>query len=72
MLLWEGKLDAWPSSNVITYSVGRRQYVALVVGMTNNQVGDLSRRYLAFRRARGQTAERPPGAPAVVVFAVGR
>jgi len=69
-LLWTGKLDANPSSNLITYSVGKTQYVAVVVGMSNNMVGDLSRRQQAFNRARNKPADRPPGGPAVVVFAL--
>ncbi|CAN5166281.1 PQQ-binding-like beta-propeller repeat protein [soil metagenome] len=71
-LLWTGQLDAFPSSNLITYSVGATQYVAVVIGMTNNQIGDLSRRYQAFQRTRGVTPVRPTGAPAIVVFALER
>ncbi|MDP3739294.1 MAG: PQQ-binding-like beta-propeller repeat protein [Hyphomonadaceae bacterium] len=70
-LLWSAPLDNYPSSSVITYSVGQTQYVAVVVGMNNNHIGDQSRRYQAFRRARGAPAEAPKGGPAVVVFALG-
>ena len=70
-LLWRAPLDNYPSSSVITYSVGQTQYVAVVVGMRNNHISDLSRRYQAFRRARGGVADTPKGEPAVVVFALG-
>jgi len=71
-LLWTGKLDAYPSSNLITYSVGQTQYVAVVVGMSNNMVSDLSRRYVQFRRARNLAVPQATGGPAVVVFALPR
>ncbi|HLZ73633.1 PQQ-binding-like beta-propeller repeat protein [Phenylobacterium sp.] len=70
-LLWQAPLDNYPSSSVITYSVGQTQYVAVVTGLRNNHIGDLSRRYQAFRRARGGVADTPKGEPAVVVFALG-
>ena len=51
-VLWRAPLDNYPSSNVITYSVGQTQYVAVVTGMRNFHIGDLARRYQVFRRAR--------------------
>ena len=70
-VLWRAPLDNYPSSGVITYAVGARQYVALVTGLrNNNHVNDLMRTYAAFRRARGATPETPKGQPAVVVFAL--
>jgi alcohol dehydrogenase (cytochrome c) len=69
-LLWRAPLDAEPSSSVITYAVGATQYVALVVGLRNNHVNDLSRRYQTFAKSRGVTLDRPKGQPAVVVFAL--
>ncbi|THD61246.1 PQQ-binding-like beta-propeller repeat protein [Phenylobacterium sp.] len=70
-VLWRAPLDNYPSSSVITYSVGQTQYVAVVVGMRNNHINDLSRRYQAFRRARGAAVAAPKGEPAVVVFSLG-
>ncbi|MCR5875975.1 PQQ-binding-like beta-propeller repeat protein [Phenylobacterium sp. J426] len=67
-LLWRAPLDNYPSSSVITYAVGKTQYVAVVTGMKNYHVNDLSRRYQLFRKARGVTLETPKGEPAVVVF----
>lgn len=71
-LLWQAALDNYPSSSIITYAVGATQYVAVVTGLRNNHISDLSRRYQAFRRARGGTAVAPKGEPAVVVFALGK
>jgi alcohol dehydrogenase (cytochrome c) len=71
-VLWRAPLDNYPSSSVITYSVGTTQYVALVTGLRNNHINDLMRTYQGFRRARGQSADLPKGAPAVVVFALGK
>ncbi|THD51091.1 PQQ-binding-like beta-propeller repeat protein [Phenylobacterium sp.] len=70
-ILWRAPLGNYPSSSVISYSVGQTQYVAVVVGLRNNHINDLSRRYQAFRRARGAPADSPKGEPAVVVFALG-
>ena len=69
-LLWAAPLDNFPSSSVITYAVGKTQYVAVVVGLRNNHISDLSRRYQQFRRARNLPAPAPKGEAAVVVFAL--
>ena len=69
-LLWTAALDNEPSSSVITYSAGGRQYVAVVIGLRNNHINDLSRTYQVFRKARGQSADPPKGQPSVVVFAL--
>jgi alcohol dehydrogenase (cytochrome c) len=71
-VLWRAPLDNYPSSSVITYSVGGTQYVAVVTGLRNNHINDLMRSYQAFRRARGASAEIPKGEPAVAVFALGK
>ena len=55
----------------VTYGVGGAQYVAVVTGMRNFHINDLSRRYQMFRRARGAVIETPKGEPAVVVFKLG-
>jgi alcohol dehydrogenase (cytochrome c) len=70
-LLWTGQLDNFPSSTVITYTVGKVQYVAVVQGLRNGHVGALIPSYQRFRRDRGETPPAPTGAPAVVVFAIG-
>jgi alcohol dehydrogenase (cytochrome c) len=71
-LLWTAALDNYPSSSVITYSVGQTQYVAVVVGMGNNHINDMSRRYQAFRVSRGQPAIKPAGGAAIQVFALAK
>ncbi len=68
--LWRAPLDNYASSSVIAYSVGGRQYVALVTGLKNNHISDLSRRYQTFRKGRGEPVANPTGEPAVVVFAL--
>ncbi len=70
-LLWTAPLDNFPSSSVITYTVGEVQYVAVVTGLRNTHVNDLSHRYQAFRRKRGEEAPSPTGTPAIHVFALG-
>jgi alcohol dehydrogenase (cytochrome c) len=70
-LLWRARLDDLPSSSIVTYSIGKTQYVAVVVGLRNNHVGDLWRTYNAFRKNRGQTdIETPNGGAAIWVFAL--
>jgi outer membrane protein assembly factor BamB len=72
-LLWSAPLDANASSNIITYSVGQTQYVAVVTGMGNYHIGAMSGRYQEFRRNRGLPTIAPPtGAPAIQVFALGK
>ena len=55
----------------MTYGIGDTQYVAVVVGLRNNHVSDLSRTYNAFRARRGETDVEPPeGGAAIWVFAL--
>jgi glucose dehydrogenase len=68
-LLWQARLDDLPSSSVITYSVGSTQYVAVVVGLRNNHINDLSRTYGAFRKNRGEPYTAPAGGASIWVFA---
>ncbi|HVY90680.1 MAG TPA: PQQ-binding-like beta-propeller repeat protein [Hyphomonadaceae bacterium] len=68
-LLWTGPLDNYASSFVTTYSVGKTQYVAVVTGMRNYHINDISRRYQEFMRGRGKPVPpNPTGAPAIQVF----
>jgi alcohol dehydrogenase (cytochrome c) len=67
-LLWQARLDDLPSSSIVTYSVGGKQYVAVVVGLRNNHVNDLSRTYNAFRKTRGLDVEAVNGGAAIWVF----
>jgi alcohol dehydrogenase (cytochrome c) len=68
-VLWEAPLDDIPSSSIITYMVNDIQYIAVVVGMTNNWSRDVSS---SFRRFSG--TKRNPGnigGASVSVFALG-
>ncbi len=65
-LLWSTALDNYPSSSVITYTVGPTQYVAVVTGMTNNHINDFSRRYVDFRKNHKLPANAPVGAEAAI------
>ena len=67
-VLWQAKLDDLPSGSIVTYSIGGTQYIAVVVGLRNNHVSDLSRTYNAFRKRRGQTVDPPTGGAAIWVF----
>ncbi len=70
-LLWQVGLDDLPSSSLITYSIHDKQYVAVVVGMTNHHVTDLSRTYDEFRSIPDQPSDdSPSGGAAIWVFAV--
>jgi len=63
-LLWQAALDDLPSSSLISYRVGETQYIAVVVGMTNNHVRDITRHYNLWRSAGGQAEGRMLGNPA--------
>jgi alcohol dehydrogenase (cytochrome c) len=70
-LLWQGKLDDMPSGSIITYSIDKTQYIAVVVGLRNNHVNDLTRTYGAFRKSKGMPPiELTNPGPAISVFAL--
>jgi alcohol dehydrogenase (cytochrome c) len=69
-LLWQAKLDDLPSGSIVSYSIEKTQYIAVVVGLRNNHVGDLSRTYNAFRKKRGIAFESLNGGAAIWVFAL--
>jgi alcohol dehydrogenase (cytochrome c) len=52
-LLWTAPLEGAPSSMVVTYAVGRTQYVAVVTGFSNFHIGAMAARYAKFRAAVG-------------------
>ncbi|MCZ6617038.1 MAG: PQQ-binding-like beta-propeller repeat protein [Gammaproteobacteria bacterium] len=66
-LLWETPLDDAPSSSLITYQVGDTQYIAVVVGMTNNHVRDITRHYRQWSSTQGTPGDT--GGASVWVFA---
>jgi len=67
-LLWETPLDDSPSSSLITYQVGETQYIAVVVGMTNNHVRDITRHYRQWSSTQGVPGDK--GGASVWVFAL--
>jgi alcohol dehydrogenase (cytochrome c) len=70
-ILWQAPLDQMPSCNLITYSMDARQYVAVIVGFTNNHVRDLTRWYTEYRTSRGEPVPDPAGSGAAIwVFAL--
>lgn len=70
-VLWETALDDVPSSSVITYAVDGRQYLAVVVGQTNNHVDDWTRVFTGPGRDAGlRVNDDPKGGPAILVFAL--
>jgi alcohol dehydrogenase (cytochrome c) len=72
-LLWRGAIDDTPGSSLVTYAAGGRQYIAVVVGQTNNVVRDWSRIYRAFAEGRGVKLDPPPkGGAAIWAFALPR
>jgi alcohol dehydrogenase (cytochrome c) len=71
-LLWEAKLDAMPSSGLLTYKIGATQYVAVVVGVNNFHVQAFRGTLLAGGGATGvlDPKKQAKGGPAVWVFSL--
>ncbi len=69
-LLWQAKLDAFPSSSLITYSVGGKQYLAVVVGMTNFHIGALTGSLASLGAEGSAGGSAPKGGAAIWVFAL--
>ena len=71
-VLWKTEMDDVPSSNIVSYSVDGKQYVAVVVGMTNYNVRDLGHLYHRFAPELDMPVnDSPKGGAAVWVFALG-
>jgi len=68
-VLWEAPLDDIPSSRLITYVVDDIQYVAVVVGMTNNFARDITRSFRRFTKTEGMPGDF--GGASISVFALG-
>ncbi|MCG8414167.1 MAG: PQQ-binding-like beta-propeller repeat protein [Pseudomonadales bacterium] len=64
--LWQTQLDAIPASFPITYSVGNKQYVAVVSGQLNMHTGI----WLGILAQFTGHVEHDPGLPAIWVFAL--
>jgi len=71
-ILWQSPLSDAPSAGIVTFAVEGRQYIAVVVGQSNNHVRDWSGMSQAYAAIEGWDVETPPpgqGA-AIVVFAL--
>ncbi|MCH7959446.1 MAG: PQQ-binding-like beta-propeller repeat protein [Candidatus Hydrogenedentes bacterium] len=70
-LLWQATLDDAPSSSLVTYRIGDTQYIAVVVGLTNNHVRDWLKIYNEFSLSEGiPINDSPKGGAAIWVFAL--
>ena len=70
-LLWRSALDELPSSSVITFVAGGKQYVSVVVGRSNRHVADLNRAYEYKQAQTGEPMEASPsGGSAIWTFAL--
>ena len=70
-LLWQVKLDDAPSSSLVTYRVKDKQYIAVVVGMTNFHIMLLSTTYREFSSNSDKPRnDSPKGGAAIWVFAL--
>ncbi len=70
-VLWRQQLDDVPSSSIITYSVGRTQYVAILVGISNIHVQALNGAYAALTSDRDvEPVSLPKGGASIWVFSL--
>ena len=73
-LLWQAPLDDAPSSSLVTYSINDTQYIAVVVGMTNNFIRDITNANNHFSSSKGFSSRKSTpgrrGGAAVWVFAL--
>ncbi len=70
-ILWQTLLDDQPSSNVVTYSVDDKQYVAVVVGAHNYHVDGWTHAYNRSAERLGMPVNNAPrGGAGIWVFAL--
>ena len=68
-VLWSGAVDDLPTSSVVTYMAGDKQYVSIVVGHTNFHIRGLKGAYDELRSKSGQRpAPLPNGGAAIWTF----
>jgi alcohol dehydrogenase (cytochrome c) len=72
-VLWKQSLDDTPSAGLVSYGVGNTQFIAVVVGQSNNHVRDWTGSSKYYAEANGwEVNSRPEGKGAsIVVFALG-
>lgn len=71
-ILWQTTLSDAPSAGIVTYAVDGRQYLAVVVGQSNNHVRDWSGIAQGYAAMEGWDVAAPPegNGAAIVVFAL--
>jgi len=70
-VLWRTELDDMPSSNITSYSIDGKQYIAVVVGLTNYYSRDWSNLYHRFADSLGMPVNNSPkGGAAIWAFAL--
>ena len=70
-LLWQFELDDAPSSTLVTYSVDDKQYIAVVVGLTNNHIRDITSSYLKWSKSIDTPRDAPlKGGAAIWTFSL--
>jgi alcohol dehydrogenase (cytochrome c) len=69
-LVWKAALDDVPSSNLMTYAVDGKQYVAVVVGVANLHIRGLTGTLDFSTQLKERIKPSPKGGAAVWVFAV--
>ena len=72
-VLWQDDLDSIPGSNILSYGVDGKQYVAVVVGQMNNVVRDWKRTYNIFAPELNMPPiEWAEPQPAILVYSLDR
>ncbi len=69
-VLWQTKLDNFPSSFPITYAVDGKQYIAIVKGQPSRYGGTLLGLVMNFLGPEQSALQMPSGVPALVVYAL--
>ena len=70
-VLWQSELDDLPNSNIVTYRVAGKQYIAIVVGLISDNAEDWEMTYRRFAPDEGLPLnESPKGGAAIWAFAL--
>ncbi len=69
-ILWQTRMDNFPSSFPITYAVNDKQYIAVVKGQPSRYGGTLLGLVMNFLGPDQSALQMPSGAPALVVYAL--
>ena len=70
-VLWQSELDDLPNSNIVSYSIDGKQYVAIVVGLISDNAEDWEMTYRRFAPDAGLPInDSPKGGAAIWAFAL--